>query len=130
MLCLLLGVCIVTVITNRFEISEIAKILIILVSLPALIYASTKLSRNDSTWTLLDNKMTILFRDQAEVIIDLKDVKYMRNVPRSGGNLLMFFLKNNRSPQRFWRNKLFQGADDLDSLILRLKQQGLEYYYM
>lgn len=130
MLYLLIGVCAVTALVTRLPIIEIAKILSVLVNLPVLIYLSTKLSNNPSQWTVDDMQIAIRFSDNTEEHIAIEEIKYLRNVPRSGGNLIMLFLKNSRSPKRFWRNKLFEKVDDLDSLIHQLRQNGVEYYHM
>lgn len=128
MLLLLVGVCIATVIAARLPITEIAKILVVLLSLPLLIFLSTRWSRNNSEWKIANGRISIQFRNQQEHLI-LKDIKYLRNVPRSGGNLIMIFQKNGKT-KRYWRNKLFQKADDLNALVHALKQEGIEYYYM
>ncbi|WP_139227573.1 hypothetical protein [Sphingobacterium wenxiniae] len=130
MLLLLLGVCIVTAIVSRFPWTEIAKILTVLVSLPFLLYLSIRWSRNNSSWTINADNVHVVFRNGKEEMITFKDIKYFRNLPRSGGNLLMIFLQKSRTPKRFWRNKLFQQEDQLNSLIHALKQKGVEYYYM
>lgn len=131
MIFLLIGVSLVTAIVARLPIIEIAKILSVLLTLPILIYLSTRLSRNHSEWTLTNKHLHIRFpKKNQEEIINLLDIKYLRNVPRSGGNLIMFFLREKKSPQRYWRNKLFEKMDDLESLIHQLRQHGVEYYYM
>lgn len=130
MLLLLGGVCVVTAIAARIPIPEIAKILVVLFSLPILIFLSTRWSQNNSLWTVEKGQVSIQFDNQQDEHILVKDIKYLRNVPRSGGNLIMIFLKKNKAPKRYWRNKLFQKADDLNALVHALKQQGIEYYYM
>ncbi|NGM66612.1 hypothetical protein [Sphingobacterium sp. SGR-19] len=130
MLLLLAGVCLVTAIASRLPISEIAKILVVLVSLPLLIFCSTRWSKNDSVWTIQDGKIMIQFKNQQADSFPLNDIKYLRNVPRSGGNLMLFFFRKDKTPKRYWRNKLFEKADDLDALVHAIKQEGIEYYYM
>ncbi|GHE36768.1 hypothetical protein [Sphingobacterium griseoflavum] len=127
---LLLGVCIVTAISARLPLAEAAKILIVLCSLPLLLMLSIKWSRNDSQWVVNQEEVTITFPGGKTERIPLFEVKYLRNVPRSGGNLIMMFMKNKKVPKRYWRNKLFQKDDDLQALIHVLKQKGVEYYYM
>lgn len=130
MVLLLIGVCIVTAIASRLPLQEAVKILIVLCSLPLLLLLSIKGSRNDSYWTIKNGEVNIRFRNEKEELLILSEVKYLRNLPRSGGNLIMIFLNKTKVPKRFWRNKLFQKEDDLNALIHALKQQGVEYYYM
>lgn len=130
MLLLLVGVCIVTAIVSRLPIPEIAKILVVLISLPLLIFSSIRWSQNNSIWTIAQGQVSIQFKNQEEESFSLLDIKYLRNVPRSGGNLLMFFFKKKQKTKRYWRNKLFEKADDLHALVHALRQEGVEYYYM
>ena len=55
MLLLLLGVCVVTLIVSKIPISEIVKIVIVLFSLPILLFISVKFSKNNSTWELTED---------------------------------------------------------------------------
>ena len=130
MLLLLAGVCLVTLIAAQVPISEIAKILVVLFSLPLLIFCSAKWSKNDSVWMVQDGEIRIQFGNQQSESFPLANIKYLRNVPRSGGNLLMFFFKKDKTPKRYWRNKLFTKADDLNALVHAIRQEGVEYYYM
>lgn len=130
MILLLIGVCIVTAVASRLPVQEIAKILIVLCSLPFLLFGSTKLSGNASQWTIGGGKIHIRFKDNKEEYLNISDIKYLRNLPRSGGNLIMIFIKKKKAPLRYWRNKLFQKDDDLNALIHAIKQQDVEYYYM
>src|SRR5690606_37134570 len=99
MLILLAGVCVVTAIASRLPVSEIVKILVVLVSLPLLIFCSTKWSKNNSVRTIKEGKVVIQFKNQQEDSFSLDNIKYLRNVPRSGGNLIMFFFKNDKTPR-------------------------------
>ena len=128
MLVLLAGLCVVTVLVSQLPAQEILKIIIVLLSVPLLLFLGTKWSANPSRWTIDDGALSIDFKN-ASHNIDIKTIKYIRNVPRSGGNLIMIFMKDARQPKRYWRNKLFQNADDLESLIHALKMEGIEYYY-
>ena len=130
MLFLLGGVCIVTAIASRLPISEIAKILIVLVSLPFLLFCSTKGSKNHSEWSIENGHIIVRFDKKLEDSFPLRNIKYFRNVPRSGGNLVMFFFKKGSPPKRYWRNKLFEKPDELDALVHAIRQQGIEYHYM
>ncbi|WP_437920537.1 hypothetical protein [Sphingobacterium sp. LRF_L2] len=130
MLLLLVGVCLVTALASRLTVDEILKILLVLVSLPLLLFGATKWSRNTSYWTIGSDQISIRFHNEKEEQLTLSDIKYIRNLPRSGGNLLMIFCKSSRIPKRYWRNKLFQKADDLDALLHALKTRDIEYYYM
>ena len=128
MLVLLAGLCVVTVLVSQLSIQEILKIIIVLLSVPLLLFLGTKWSANPSRWRIDDRLLSINFKNDSHSI-DIQTIKYIRNVPRSGGNLIMIFFKDARQPKRYWRNKLFQNADDLDSLIHALKMEGIEYYY-
>src|SRR5690606_17091085 len=130
MLLLLLGICVITAVVSRFDLTQIVKILMLLVSLPGLLFLSVRASRNSSFWTVANGQVQIRFEKAGEEVISIQDIRYLRNVPRSGGNLIMIFYKKSRSPRRYWRNKLFQKNDDLDRLIHALRQNGVEYYYM
>lgn len=130
MLYLLFGVCVITAAVSRFPLQEMVKILIVLISLPFLLFLSIKLSKNNSEWTLKDKQVHILFANKTEISFSIDQIKYLRNVPRSGGNLLMIFMHKKSTPKRFWRNKLFQKQDDLNSLIHALREEGVEYYYL
>lgn len=130
MLLLLAGVCVVTAVASRLPIPEIAKILVVLVSLPLLIFGSIRWSRNNSVWTITPEQVSIQFKDNRQESFSPQDIKYLRNVPRSGGNLIMIFFKKKETTKRYWRNKLFEKADDLDALVHALRQEGVEYYYM
>lgn len=130
MLLLLAGVCVVTILAARLPMPEIAKILVVLLSVPLLIFFATKCSRNNSVWTVIQGQVSIQFKNHKEESFSVTDIKYLRNVPRSGGNLIMIFFKEKKIPQRYWRNKLFEKADDLHALVHALRQEGVEYYYM
>ena len=130
MFILLAGVCLVTALVARVSISEIIKILIVLASLPLLMFCGIRWSRNDSEWTIVDGRVEVVFKKEPKLSFSVAQIKYMRNLPRSGGNLLMIFYKKGLKPKRFWRNKLFEKPDDLDALVHALKQAGVEYYYM
>jgi hypothetical protein len=129
MLLLLAGVCLITAFVSRMPIQEIAKILAVLISLPFLIFLSTKWSKAPSVWTINQEKVTVESGTGTDTFM-LGDIKYIRNLPRSGGNLLMIFFHKEKAPRRYWRNKLFQQADDLDAMIHAFRQRGIEYYYM
>ena len=77
-----------------------------------------------------DGEIRIEFGNQQVESFPLANIKYLRNVPRSGGNLLMFFFNKDKTPKRYWRNKLFTKADDLNALVHAIRQEGVEYYYM
>lgn len=128
MLVLLGGLCVETVLVSQLSIQEILKIIIVLLSVPLLLFLGTKWSANPSRWRIDDRLLSINFKNDSHSI-DIQTIKYIRNVPRSGGNLIMIFFKDARQPKRYWRNKLFQNADDLESLIHALKMEGIEYYY-
>src|SRR5690606_5887194 len=123
MLILLVGLCVVTVIIAQIPIQEVQKIIIVLLSLPLLIFLGTKWSAKPSRWNLNNGRLSIYFQNKPQEI-DIENIRYIRNVPRSGGNLIMIFLKDAKQPKRYWRNKLFQSADDLEALMHALKMEG------
>lgn len=129
MLILLLGVCLVTLIVSKIPISEIVKIIIVLFSLPVLLYISVKISKDNSTWEVTEDHLILHFKNKQEKLA-LVDIEYIRNLPRSGGNLIMIFVKNKRMAKRYWRNKLFQENDELDEFLTLIKNRDIEYIYM
>ncbi|MGO3805375.1 MAG: hypothetical protein ACTJHT_03655 [Sphingobacterium sp.] len=128
MILLLTGVCMAALLVARLPIQEVLKIIVVLLSVPLSLFLGIKWSANPSRWTIEKDRLSISFKNKAQDI-DLGTIRYIRNVPRSGGNLIMIFMKDAKQPKRYWRNKLFQASDDLDSLMHVLKTHGVEYYY-
>lgn len=58
----------------------------------------------------------------------VETIDHIRNHIRSGGNLLAIYRKGQNQPLRFWRNKLFQSADDYETLIQEIKRLEIPYF--
>ncbi len=128
MACLLGFVSLIAYIASQFPVSEIVKILIVLFSIPLILFVGVKISRNDSLWTLTETDLIIDMQGDKK-IIPVSDIVYFRNLRRSGGNLFMIHIQN-QSTYRCWRNKLFQDLDEMDLLVEALKNKEVEYYDM
>src|SRR5690606_17468927 len=89
---------------------EIVKIIIVLFTIPVILYCSVKLSQSPSQWTLEEDRLTISFKNKIITYL-YADIDHIRSLTRSGGNLYVIYFRK-RSPQRYWRNKLFQKDDD------------------
>lgn len=113
---------------SRLPLSEVVKIVGSLFLIPVILFIAVKFSKNPST-CILDDKSLIIQNNSSSKTVVLLDIKYIRNLRRSGGNLLIIKLKN-KSNIRIWRNKLFEAEDDLKSLCDALKEKGIEYYDM
>mgnify|MGYP007088571730 CR=1 FL=1 len=116
------------VISSQIQGSEIVKIISILFTIPLILFASVKWSKNKSIWEVDDSKLSIRFSNKTETYL-ISDIDHIRNLTRSGGNLYVIYLKH-KSPKRFWRNKLFVDEDDHEKLHQHLLQQEIEYFKM
>jgi len=105
---------------------EIVKIIIVLFTIPVILYCSVKLSQSPSQWTLEEDRLTISFKNKIITYL-YADIDHIRSLTRSGGNLYVIYFRK-RSPQRYWRNKLFQKDDDHQLLHEALVQCDIEYY--
>lgn len=112
-------------ILSRIDIPEIAKIVLILCSLPLAFLIAIKTSYNPSVWTVIDGKLEVSFRNRREIHIALEEIHYVQNMKRSGGNLLAIH-KENKQTIRIWRNKLFQREDDFVDLLSTLQRLGVD----
>ncbi|WP_156169699.1 hypothetical protein [Sphingobacterium sp. IITKGP-BTPF85] len=99
-----------------------------LFSLPLVLYIAVKCSRKPTVWTI-DNESLTIEDPTSDKIIPLNTIDYVRNLRRSGGNLIIIKLKTG-AHVRAWRNKLFESEDDLKNLCQSLKDSKIEYYDM
>lgn len=109
------------------ELQEIAKIIILLFCIPAILFVSVKFSFITSQWQVLDNKLIIERANENHEFL-FKEIKYIKNHLRSGGNLIAIYKKGKSTPLRIWRNKLFSKVDEFDSMLYHLKNKGVEIY--
>lgn len=105
---------------------EIVKIVIVLFTIPIILYISVKLSKNSSVWELTEKALTIQFAKKT-ISYSLDDIDHIRSLTRSGGTLYIIYFKT-KSPARYWRNKLFQEEDDQIALQQSLTTSTTEYY--
>lgn len=111
--------------TSLFDIDEIVKILVLLISLPLILFSSVKLSQQPSSWTISQDVIHIE-KGRKVYNIPLQDLEYIKNHIRSGGNLIAIHEKKGKNgPLRFWRNKLFQSNDEFDTMVHSLKEIGI-----
>lgn len=128
MLLMMLFVLALVYIVSRLPLSEVVKIMGSLFSLPLVLYIAVKCSRKSTVWTIDNESLTIEDRTSHK-IIPLNTIDYVRNLRRSGGNLIIIKLKTG-AHVRAWRNKLFESEDDLKNLCQSLKDSKIEYYDM
>lgn len=128
MLLMMLFVLALVYIVSRLPLSEVVKIMGSLFSLPLVLYIAVKCSRKPTVWTIDSESLTIE-DPTSHKIIPLNTIDYVRNLRRSGGNLIIIKLKTG-AHVRAWRNKLFESEDDLKNLCQSLKDSKLEYYDM
>lgn len=69
---------------SRLPAAEMVKIIIVLFSLPAILFVSIRYSRQPSAWTLSEGTMRI-DKNGVQHSIQLDDIAYVRNHIRSGG---------------------------------------------
>ncbi|WP_140937903.1 hypothetical protein [Sphingobacterium lumbrici] len=105
---------------------EIVKIIIVLFTIPAILFISVKISQNPSVWTLTEENITITFPDK-EISHPLSEINHIQSLTRSGGALYVIHF-HKKSPARYWRNKLFQDEDDNQHLHQALINSTVEYY--
>lgn len=112
--------------SSFIPLSEIYKIIIVLFTIPGILYISVKISQRPSTWTLAQDKLTISFTDKSHTY-SIYNIDHLRSLTRSGGNLYVFYFRKQR-PARYWRNKLFQEDDDNLQLHEALLKSDIEYF--
>lgn len=112
--------------SSYIPLPEIYKIVIVLFTIPIILYVSVKISQYPSTWTLNEESLTVSFADKT-LTYPIIDIDHIRSLTRSGGNLYVIYLRK-KSPTRYWRNKLFQ--DDDDNLLLHqaMLESQIEYF--
>ncbi len=113
-------------ISSYIPLSEIYKIIIVLFTIPIILYTAVKVSQRPSTWILDSESLTIAFTQETHVY-PIADIDHLRSLTRSGGNLYVIYLRK-KSPARYWRNKLFQADDDTLALHEALVQSDIEYF--
>ncbi|AIM35574.1 hypothetical protein KO02_02005 [Sphingobacterium sp. ML3W] len=128
MLLMMLFVLALVYIVSRLPISEVVKIMGSLFSLPLVLFIAVKCSKKTSTWTISNDELTMEDSISSKTI-PLANIDYVRNLRRSGGNLIIIKLKTGANI-RAWRNKLFESEDDLKSFCQYLKNIKTEYYDM
>lgn len=108
---------------------EIIKIIVVLFTIPIILYLSVKASSRPSIWEIDDNELTIQFADK-KLKYKLSEIDHIRSLTRSGGTLYIITFKKNakKSAARYWRNKLFQSEDDQIALQQALNSSETEYY--
>lgn len=128
MLLMMLFILALVFIVSRLPLSEVMKIMSSLFSLPLVLFIAVKCSGKPTIWTIDDKALTIQDHTSNKVI-PLNTIDYVRNLKRSGGNLIIIKLKTG-AHFRAWRNKLFESEDDLKNLCQSLKDSKIEYYDM
>lgn len=106
--------------------SEIVKIIVVLFTIPAILYTAVKVSQNPSEWVLTDDTLTITTKDKTKSY-SFEQIDHIKSLTRSGGNLYAIHLHKGAT-QRMWRNKLFQKNDDHELLHEALLESKVEYY--
>lgn len=106
--------------------SEIVKIVVVLFFIPLILFLSVKASQSPSFWQVDNDQLSIHFSSKT-YRFPKHEIDHIRALTRSGGTLYVIYLKK-RSPQRFWRNKLFQNEDDQLILQQQLSTNQYEFY--
>lgn len=128
MFILLTSILLIGVGMSKVPIQEIFKIIIALLLVPLALYFAIKCSTLTSTWQLDEHTLTII-NTKKTVQFPLINISYIRNLKRSGGNLIIIHQHKGHA-YRTWRNKLFQKEDDLPLLTEAIKSANIEYYDM
>ncbi len=113
-------------ISSLIPTSEIIKIITILFLIPLILYISVRVSQKPSSWQVRENEIIISFSNK-EYKYYINEINHIRSLTRSGGTLYVIYL-NDKSPRRYWRNKLFQNEDDQLALQQALTNSQIEYY--
>jgi hypothetical protein len=128
MFILLTAILLIGIGMSKVPIQEIFKIIIALLLVPFALFLAIKCAMLPSTWQLDADTLTIS-NSKKKVVFPLSDISHIRNLKRSGGNLIIIS-RNKGSAFRTWRNKLFQKEDDLPVLVEAIKAANIEYYAM
>lgn len=113
-------------ISSLIPASEIVKIVVILFTIPGILFSSVKFSQSPSHWTIHEDSLTITFKNKS-VAYAFTEIDHIRSLTRSGGNLYVIY-RVKKSTIRYWRNKLFQADDDQQLLQEALLHSPIEYY--
>lgn len=116
------------VISSQIPVSEIAKIILILFTIPLTLYLSVRWSKEPSVWTLTEDELIIEFDNRID-IYRINEIDHIQSLTRSGGNLYVIHF-HKKSTKRYWRNKLFASVDDNLELHHALTEHKVEYYKM
>ncbi|MEZ0456011.1 hypothetical protein ABTW23_06275 [Sphingobacterium thalpophilum] len=128
MFILLTSIVIIGIGMSKVPIQEIYKIIITLLLVPLAMFLAVKSAALPSTWQLEADRLTVS-NSKKTLVIPLSDISHIRNLKRSGGNLIIIS-KNKGAAFRTWRNKLFQKEDDLPLLVEAFREANIEYYAM
>ncbi|MBL1409651.1 hypothetical protein [Sphingobacterium faecale] len=126
MLCFFLLLFTIGGISSYIPLDEIYKIIIVLLTIPAILYIAVKVSQRPSIWTLTPESLTVAFSEQVSVY-PIIEIDHLRSLTRSGGNLYVIYMRKEK-PTRYWRNKLFQADDDNLLMHEALLQSNIEYF--
>ncbi len=126
MFILLTSILLIGIGMSKVPVQEIIKIIIALLMIPFALYLAIKCSTLSSTW-ILEEEVLRISNAKKTVVFPLSSISYIRNLKRSGGNLII--IHPVKGPAfRTWRNKLFQKEDDLPLLSEALRAADIEYY--
>ena len=126
MFILLTSILLIGIGMSKVPVQEIIKIIIALLMIPFALYLAIKCSTLSSTW-ILEEEVLRISNAKKTVVFPLSSISYIRNLKRSGGNLII--IHPVKGPAfRTWRNKLFQKEDDLPLLREALRAADIEYY--
>lgn len=115
-------------ISSQIPASEMAKVIIILFTIPIILFLSVKWSKNKSMWELTEEELVIRFSNRVDKYL-IADIDHIKSLTRSGGNLYVLHFKK-KSAKRYWRNKLFSSDDDNLLLHQAFTKHPVEYYKM
>jgi len=116
------------IISSQIPATEITKVVIVLFTIPIILYLSVKWSKNKSVWELTEEELAVRFTNRTNKYL-MKDIDHIKSLTRSGGNLYVIHF-HKKSPKRYWRNKLFASDDDNSLLHEALTTHSVEYYKM
>lgn len=99
--------------------SEIVKILVLLFCIPVLMWIAVRVNRATSVWQITEGNIRITWLGKTREF-SCRQISYLKNHTRSGGNLLVFYFIDNSAPVRLWRNKLFVPDDQFDDVLAQI----------
>lgn len=112
--------------SSMIPVKEIVKIVIVLFTIPVILYLSVIFSKRPSIWSINDEALTVNFENK-NLQFPIEEIDHIRSLTRSGGTLYVIYF-HKKSPVRYWRNKLFQDQDDQIALQAQLTESPIEYY--